>query len=433
MMLLSLPATIKVICVFGLILSLNWLRFQLSLSLFIGSILLGLWMNLGLDQLLWSALHSIFSLQSMTLILIVWMILVISRLMEVSGHLNRIVKKFSVFSKDERITGSMMPALIGLLPMPGGALFSAPMVGTALCRHSITAEAKTAVNYWFRHIWEYWWPLYPGVVLAVALLNVDTWRFMVMMCPLTIVAVLAGVIFILRPLGKTIDHSDGSFCWSDFRMFLWEAMPIFIVIIVIMVLSGIMGGLKAAGIQVKIPGGVSIMPGLVASTIWVCVVNRIPGKQVRSAFFRRQILPMLLLVAAIMFFKGVMTDSRAVLEIRNELMAYGIPLLLIILVMPFFSGLITGIAIGFVGISFPIIIPIFPTNSLFEYLLFAAVAYAFGYMGMMLSPVHLCFLVTKDYFKAGMMGSYRYLILPAATVMITSLLIFTLLRAFSNT
>ena len=23
-----------------------------------------------------------------------------------------------------------------------------------------------------------------------------------------------------------------------------------------------------------------------------------------------------------------------------------------------------------------------------------------GYMGMMLSPAHLCFLVTKDYFKA---------------------------------
>ena len=431
-MLLSLPATIKILCVFGMILSLNWLRFQLSLSLFIGSILLGLWMNLDLVQLLSTALHSIFSLQSMTLILIVGMILVISRLMEVSGHLNRIVKKFSILSKDERITGSMMPALIGLLPMPGGALFSAPMVDAALRKHPITAEEKTAVNYWFRHIWEYWWPLYPGVVLAVALLNVDTWRFMVIMCPLTIVTVMAGVIFILRPLGKTIDHSDGSFCWSDFRMFLWEAMPIFIVIIVIMVLSGIMGGLNAAGIQVKIPGGVSILPGLAASTIWVCAVNRIPGKQVRSAIFRKQIVPMLLLVAAIMFFKGVMTDSRAVLEIRNELMAYGIPLLLIILVMPFFSGLITGIAIGFVGISFPLIIPMFPTQSMFEYLLYAAVAYAFGYMGMMLSPVHLCFLVTKDYFKAGMLDSYRHLILPAATVMITSLLAFLLLRAFLN-
>lgn len=432
-MLLSIPATIKILCVFVLILSLNSLRFQLSLSLVIGSVLLGLWMNLGPVQLSMTALHSVLNLQSITLVLIVGMILVISRLMNDTGHMDRIVKKFSVLSKDERITGAMMPALIGLLPMPGGALFSAPMVDAALHGQQITGEAKTAVNYWFRHIWEYWWPLYPGVVLAVALLNVDMWRFMAIMSPLTIVVVLAGVVFILRPLGKIAGHANSSFCWADFRMFLWEAMPIFIVIIVIMAVGGIMLVLNATGIKVKIPGGISILPGLVASTIWVGVVNRIPRKQFLSTFLSRQILPMLLLVAAIMFFKGVMTDSRAVLEIRNELMAYGIPVLLIILVMPFFSGLVTGIAIGFVGISFPLIIPMFPTNSMFEYLLFAAVAYAFGYMGMMLSPVHLCLLVTKDFFKASLVRSYRYLILPAATVMITSFLIFMLLRAFLNT
>jgi len=80
-----------------------------------------------------------------------------------------------------------------------------------------------------------------------------------------------------------------------------------------------------------------------------------------------------------------------------------------------------------VGASFPLIIPLFPASSTVEYLAYAAVAYSFGYMGMMLSPVHLCFLVTKDYFKASLMRSYRPLILPVVTVLISALILFFLL------
>jgi hypothetical protein len=98
--------------------------------------------------------------------------------------------------------------------------------------------------------------------------------------------------------------------------------------------------------------------------------------------------------------------------------------------MPFFSGLITGIAIGFVGPSFPLIIPLFPTSNLFDYLSYAALAYTFGYIGMMISPVHLCLLLTKDYFKASLLGSYRYLIMPSLTVMITAVAIFLISRTF---
>jgi len=52
------------------------------------------------------------------------------------------------------------------------------------------------------------------------------------------------------------------------------------------------------------------------------------------------------------------------------------------------------------------------------------VAYTFGFMGMMLSPVHLCFLVSKDYYKAGLLKSYRYLALPTLMVMATTILLY---------
>jgi integral membrane protein (TIGR00529 family) len=350
--------------------------------------------------------------------------------MKESGHLDRIVENFGILARDDRTASLVMPALIGLLPMPGGALFSAPMVETALTRHSITGEEKTAVNYWFRHIWEYWWPLYPGVVLAVALLEVDTWRFMAVMAPMTLVTVLAGVIFLLRPLERTSYHKKQDLSWSGIRKFLWEIMPILIVVFVIIALAGLTGILELGGFHLRIPGAISVLPGLIASIIWVCAVNRISFTQFCSAAVDRNTLPMLFLIAAIMVFKGIMIDSGAVLQVRNELVAYKIPVMLIILVMPFLSGLITGIAIGFVGTAFPLIIPLFQSAHLFDYLSYAALAYTFGYMGMMLSPVHLCFLVTKDYFNASLLSSYRYLFLPALTVMITAMVIFLISGIF---
>jgi len=45
-------------------------------------------------------------------------------------------------------------------------------------------------------------------------------------------------------------------------------------------------------------------------------------------------------------------------------------------------------------------------------------------MGMMLSPVHLCFLVTRDYFKAGIGGSYGYVVKTSMTVLLCATLLF---------
>ena len=87
------------------------------------------------------------------------------------------------------------------------------------------------------------------------------------------------------------------------------------------------------------------------------------------------------------------------------------------MVMSFISGFITGIAMGFVGASFPLIIPLFHSGSIPDYMAYTVLAYSFGYMGMMLSPVHLCLLVTKDFYQASLIKSYRHLILPVITMM----------------
>ncbi len=418
--------------VFSLILILNRLRVQLSLSLLIGSLLLVLLTKLGPGASIKGALAAISSLQTLSLAAIIGLLLIMSHLMEGSGHMQRLVDSFTRLSKDARIVGSVMPALIGLLPMPGGALFSAPMVETSLNERSVSGEQKTVLNYWFRHIWEYWWPLYPGVVLAIALLGVDTWRYIFFMAPLTLLSVMAGVIFIILPLGGIESHREGHLTWSEIKGFLWEIMPILIVILVILLLAGLTRFLHLFDINIKISGVTSILPALLAAILWVCLVNHIPLRQFRAAFLEKGVLPLLILIFSIMIFKTIMTESQVVTQVRDELMAYKIPVLLVIMIMPFLSGFITGVAMGFVGASFPLIIPLFHTTQPFDYMALAALAFTYGYMGMMLSPVHLCLLVSKDYYKASLTKSYRYLLPPVIMVLIGVVILFFGIRALTS-
>jgi integral membrane protein (TIGR00529 family) len=415
---MAVPALIKVLGCFVLILTLNRLRLHLSLCLLTGALVLGLWMSVSPAGIVRSLISSMTSTQTINLAAIICLILMVSQMMKVSGQLDRIVSNFATIVHDARTVGAVMPALIGLLPMPGGALFSAPMVETAVAGWSLSGDRKTAVNYWFRHIWEYWWPLYPGVVLAVSLLQVEMWRFIVIQAPLTLISVAAGTYFLLRPLkNNTTVASYPAFRLRMLGPFMWEIMPILVVVASIVLIALVRKVLSLTGMDIKLPEALPLHLGLLSCLGWVMVVNRLGFRHFRESLLNRGTLLMLLLVFGIMAFKGILVDSRAVIQIRDEMVRYRIPLLVVTMTMPFISGLITGIAIGFVGASFPLIVPLFVGMAPLDFLAHASLAYAFGYMGMMLSPVHICFLVSKDYFQASLAASYRLIIKPAVAVM----------------
>jgi hypothetical protein len=414
---MAIPALIKVLGCFAFILALSRFRLHLSLCLMVGAAALGAWMGMPPGRIVASISAAVTEGQALELVAIICMILVVSQLMKVSGHLDRMVHSFVGLGPDSRTVSAVMPALIGLLPMPGGALFSAPMVETAVAGCSLSGDKKTAVNYWFRHIWEYWWPLYPGVVLALSLLQVETWRFIAMQAPLTLISVAAGTYFLLRPMEPCPGPATRS-RWSvrSLGVFLWQAMPILLVVASILLLALVRYALAWIGWTITLPKVLPLLAGLGASLLWVLRVNRLGVGQFLTALMNLGTLSMVMLAFGIMIFKGLLVDSQAVFQIREELVRYHIPLLLVIIAMPFLAGLITGIAVGFVGSSFPLVVPLFIGLPPLDFLVHASLAYASGYMGMMLSPVHICFLVSKDYFKASLLASYRHLYKPVAAV-----------------
>ena len=409
MFLLAVPALVKIILTLGLILLLSR-KLPLYVCLFVGCFVIGLWMDRGVASIAWSIWSETSAAQTVWLAVVIILILVLSGLLRISKQLDRIVSSFQQISPGRRFTLAAMPALIGLLPMPGGALFSAPMVETAIGSDEAEPEVRVAVNYWFRHVWEYWWPLYPGIILAISLFGLESWKLILAQAPLSAGALIGGMVFILSLIPKD-EATRQAASGPQIRNFAVEITPIFLVMAVFLGLQGLIELIVIlSGVSFSWPKYSSLVIGLVGAIALIIRQNSLDAAQVRESVFDAGILPMIMIVFAIMSFKGVLVDSRAIEQVRLELAAYHIPPLVIIALLPFVAGLVTGIAIGFVGASFPLVVALLPAGQ--SPIPYAVLAFGFGYLGMMLSPVHLCFLVTREYFSADLLASYRYLWKP---------------------
>ena len=57
-------------------------------------------------------------------------------------------------------------------------------------------------------------------------------------------------------------------------------------------------------------------------------------------------------------------------------------------------------------------------------------AYAGGYAGVMLSPVHLCLVLTAEYFKADLGAVYREVVKPVLAVLLVAVFAYLALNVF---
>ena len=344
----ALPAVVKILVTFVVILLLS--RFlPLYVGLFVGSLIIGPWMAMEPIHVLITVLLEASSGPCLWLALVVTLILVLSELLARSGQLDRIVAAFQSISPGPRFTLMAMPALIGLLPMPGGALFSAPMVESAAGSARMKPELKVVVNYWFRHVWEHWWPLYPGVILAVSLFGLPTWHWMIALAPLSVGALMGGFLFILPRLPRLADTAGG-ISWPAARRFCSEIMPIALLVILIFGIQSLVNELGHSWqVLAKWPQPLSFSLALAATIGVVVSRNSLSLGDFKSACLNRGVLPMVMIIFGVMAFKGCLIESRAIEEVRLELAACHVPPWAVAALLPFIAALVTGIAIAFVG------------------------------------------------------------------------------------
>ncbi len=295
-----------------------------------------------------------------------------------------------------------IPAVIGLVPMPGGALFSAPLVGRTVTEARWRPEWKAMVNYWFRHVWEYWWPLYPAVLVTLSIYDVAPWRFTLAAMPLTAFALGAGYLLLIRPhLGELALPPDPG--RADRRRALRALAPVVLVVACALALPAPLRRVLP-GLSPRLARTLAMLAGLLAGLVAIARDGRGERRRLFRATFSRRNANMLLVVAGVMVFKHLLDASGLLPLASRELAASGTPLPVVVALLPFVAGLVTGLAIGFAAPAFPLIAGLLAApGTTLSPLATIVLGYACGYAGMMLSPVHLCLVLTQDFFAS----SYR--------------------------
>ncbi|MBD3242261.1 MAG: DUF401 family protein [Chitinivibrionales bacterium] len=428
-LLLHVPVTVKVGLMFAAILGLNRLGVPLAFAVIASAIGLVAWSGAGLAGIGWQ-IRECLDVANLLMLLVILLLLFFTEALRVSGRIPRTVEALRGWLNRPRLLLAGLPALIGLLPMPGGALVSAPMVASVAPESDLAPEHKIAINYWFRHIWEYWWPLYPGVVLALRYSGLPVGAFYLLQAPFTLAAVAGGIVFLLR--GGSFRASESTGEALNVRAIAAALWPIATLVAVSIVGAALMRRTEGLGDAANLWG--MLLALLVALTL---VFLRAPQAVLPSmAMFRRwKMWSVVLVVAGVQLFSAALAvplsdgGGTLVSAMADELAAFGIPTVVVMAVIPFVAGLVTGVAVGFVGVSFPLVFGILGQEAGFaELAATTALAYGCGYAGMMLSPIHICFVVTGEYFKAPIAAAYRYLAGPLLLVAATAVVLSTVYR-----
>jgi len=163
--------------------------------------------------------------------------------------------------------------------------------------------------------------------------------------------------------------------------------------------------------------GVELHYALLLVLIPIFILYRYSSQQIFAAVRYGFSWDVVVIIAGIVFFKETMEVSGSVKNLGRFFIEHGIPLVPVFCLLPFLAGLLTGHTVGFVGSTFPLLGSISAPAPLS----LVSLAFASGFIGVLLSPVHLCLVLTREYFKADLPGIYRKTI-PAGTIVFAAVI-----------
>lgn len=376
-------------------------RVPVGVTLFGAGLVTALLYAMSVNQLVSIYRDLVLSPRFLSLTAIILIITALGALLKEMGALERLESAVRSLYGSQRTAAALLPPLIGLMPMPGGALLSAPLVDSVLGDRHVP-ELKCAVNYWFRHVVEHFMPIYPGLVVAAAMTGLTPGQIALIQLPLAVIMATLGYLFLIR---KVEPSSDG-------------AGPIRVA------LTGIL--------QTTWP--VLFIIGLYAVTGWslaICaligfgalVAYTRPAKSSLAIAIRRGLsYKLILLVFGILSFQAVLDQSGAVATVQKLSTDLHFSTEFIIIVVAFTSGLLTGMLAALVALSYSLLtVFLFQPSIQVNYVFLAFLA---GFVGMILSPTHLCLVLTNEYFRSNLIRVYRLLLPPSLLLGLLGYLIY---------
>ena len=401
---------VKLLVVIAVIIFLIRKKWDLEYVMLLASLLVGVFFGLSIVQIGKNFILALIDPATLRLMGIIVLVYILSGVLRKVESMKDLTDSLQHLVKDYRLILIFIPALFGLIPMPAGAMFSASMIKEIGDRAELTPEEYTFVNYWFRHIWEFVWPLLSGMILFTSLLQVEIQEVILIQFPLTIIAIIVGLIWEYKNLRKVIIPINKKDILFNLKKLFFGIWPILLIIILVL--------------GAKINLLLSLV--IVIFSLFILNINRLNLKMLKEIIRNDVDLGVVILIGSIMIFQRILQVSGGIEIIPEVFTKLGVHPYIVLFNIPFFIGTMTGSSNAALGIGLPILFPIIFQGEANLY--YAMLAYTGNIIGVMISPMHLCLVLTKNYFKADMGKIYKILI-PPLIIISLSALVLVIIRA----
>ncbi|MGI6606583.1 MAG: DUF401 family protein [Peptococcia bacterium] len=379
-------------------------RLHLGHAFLLASCLFGIIHQISISEMAQIACSSFLAPSTLIVLGSLFLINILEKIISTTGVQSRLVNSIKSFTGDPRAAMVILPGLVGLLPSPGGARFSAPMVKEAARDLQILPEQSAVINYYFRHIWEFFLPLYPANLIAAQIIGIPLSQFLLMMLPFMPATVLIGLLLFRHVLIKPnhdakIEQKESS---KEAWLHLGEGLlPVIAIIVMVIVFK------------------LNILFSLIITISAMLLYYRIPRAKA-LVMLKESLAPGLFYMTfASIYLSDVLQQSGSIKEMLAAVLQGGLDPLFITIIFPLLIGLFTGITLPGITIAIPIILTLAPHDAVLTY---SCLAFMSNFIGVILSPTHLCLLMSVEYFSANFTKTYRYLFLPETTLMVFSIL-----------
>ncbi|NLY54069.1 MAG: DUF401 family protein [Firmicutes bacterium] len=378
-------------------------KISLGYALLAGSFIAGLASGLTPWGFIVTSAQTLVQPATLNLVSTLVLISILGSWMKNLGVLDRMVDALEKVLRSAKLTIMVIPSIMGTLLVTGGAIMAAPMVDSIGDRINLSKERRAAVNLLYRHAWYFIFPFAPSFILIKEIANIDINQLILIQLPLTIVAVWSGYHAWLRDVKEDAGQTEPptkedylnllrytSPLWSSLLLALGFGIPFQLALVVGLGLAFYFGQASVAN-----------LPRMLAEGIQV---------------------PLVLSGVGIMVFKEVLSSTDTLSSLTTGLMNMGLPLAVIVIVLPAVLGLISASATSAIGITLPLLLPAIQQSE--HVALLIAGVYSASFLGYYSSPLHLCQVLTLEFFQAKMNDLYREYLLPVAAMWGTLFAIF---------
>lgn len=363
-------------------------RKSIWVALMISAFLLGIF-NITLQQVGSIFLKTILDLPILLMALSVGIIPLIGGALERSGLIQELIQSLNMRNKTFL---ALAPAFMGMLPMPGGALLSAPVI--ARVGRNTPPSAYAVINVWFRHILILIYPL--GALLATTkMAGLNLYLEVLLLIPGFLVLSFLGYYFLLRPI-----RDDASMAGHFNRKKILKPMTVIIVAPLLHII--------AMNLFPDLIPEIPLFIGVSSALLLSLYFGKIPPGALPSLARRMKPWKFFLLILGMFIFLNVFRASDASTAIAG--IAFSKTFLFVVI------GIFLGFVTGRVQVPVSIILPIFYARFGSDQMtpVVFAIMYFSIFLGYIISPIHPCVSVSLEYFKTDLKQFYARTLLPTA-------------------